>query len=137
MDHRLSVGGEGTTAAELTERMLDAAGIAYNAEESTYGWYLNSMTSSDGRELAWDEATGAYWQFWVNGAASDAGASSVAVEDGMSIAWYYAAYGAEYPENGVVADPDAEQPDWKVPMASARGPLRPRHPLAMPKNRGF
>ena len=113
---------EGTTAAELTERMLDAAGIAYNAEESTYGWYLNSMTSSDGRVLAWDEATGAYWQLWVNGAASDAGASSVTVEDGMSIAWYYAAYGAEYPENGVVADPDAEQPDWEGAYGFGQGP---------------
>ncbi|MBM6784048.1 DUF4430 domain-containing protein [Enorma massiliensis] len=112
---------EGTTAAELTERMLDAAGIAYDAEESTYGWYLNSMTSSDGRVLAWDEATGAYWQLWVNGAASDAGASSVTVEDGMSIAWYYAAYGAEYPENGVVADPDAEQPDWEGAYGFGQG----------------
>ena len=119
---------EGTTAAELTERMLDAAGIAYNAEESTYGWYLNSMTSSDGRVLAWDDATGAYWQLWINGAASDAGASSVAVEDGMSIAWYYAAYGAEYPENGVVADPDAEQPDWEGAYGFGQGPTTAETP---------
>ncbi len=112
---------EGTTAAELTERMLVAAGIAYDAEESTYGWCLNSMTSSDGRVLARDEATGAYWQLWVNGAASDAGAGSVTVEDGMSIAWYYAAYGAEYPENGVVADPDAEQPDWEGTYGFGQG----------------
>lgn len=119
---------KGTTAAELTERMLDAAGIAYNAEESTYGWYLNSMTSSDGRVLARDEATGAYWQFWVNGAASDAGASSVTVEDGMSIAWYYAAYGAEYPENGVVADPDTEQPDWEGTYGFGQGPTTAETP---------
>ena len=119
---------KGTTAAELTERMLDAAGIAYDAEESTYGWYLNSMTSSDGRVLAWDEATGAYWQLWVNGAASDAGASSVTVGDGMSIAWYYAAYGAEYPENGVVADPDAEQPDWEGAYGFGQGPTTAETP---------
>lgn len=119
---------EGTTAAELTERMLDAAGIAYDAEESTYGWCLNSMTSSDGRVLAWDEATGAYWQLWVNGAASDAGASSVTVEDGMLIAWYYAAYGAEYPENGVVADPDAEQPDWEGAYGFGQGPTTAETP---------
>lgn len=119
---------KGTTAAELTERMLDAAGIAYDAEESTYGWYLNSMTSSDGRVLAWDDATGACWQLWVNGAASDAGASSVTVEDGMSIAWYYAAYGAEYPENGVVADPDAEQPDWEGAYGFGQGPTTAETP---------
>lgn len=108
---------EGMTAAELTEHLLTLSGYDYYVDTS-WGWYLSTITSSDGRVLGWDDVTGAYWQFWYNGAYSMSGAGDVVLAEGDSIAWYYAADGAEYPEDGatddtgITVDPDATRPDW-------------------------
>ena len=60
---------------------------------------LNSITSpEDGTVLAWDEATGCYWQLFVNGVAAETGISGIELEDGMSIVWYYSAFGDSLPE---------------------------------------
>lgn len=119
---------EGQTAEDALVQALEENSIAYDATPSEYGLYFQSITSpfDAGNTLSYDGSN--YWQLWVNGAASDAGASSVTVEDGMSIAWYYAAYGAEYPENGVVADPDAGQPDWEGAYGFGQGPTTAETP---------
>ena len=68
---------EGSTAADLTEAALADAGLTADYGTSSRGWYLNSITSADGRVLEYDEDTGKCWQLFVNGAVSGAGAGAV------------------------------------------------------------
>lgn len=87
----------GSTAADLSEQAFSAAGLTADYGQSSYGWYLNTITSpfDSGRTLGYDAGTGKYWQLFVNGAASDTGADGVALEDGTVITWAYSAYGEE------------------------------------------
>ena len=86
--------GYGSTADALIEQILDAQGLAHTSSTTEYGYYLSDITSSDGRTLGWDAATHKYWQLFVNGKASEVGASSVTLGAGDSIALYYSAFGA-------------------------------------------
>lgn len=86
--------GYGSTADALIEQILDAQGLAHTSSTTKYGYYLSDITSSDGRTLGYDAATGKYWQLFVNGKASEVGASSVTLGAGDSIALYYSAFGA-------------------------------------------
>ena len=105
-------GGRATVAA------FEAAGIGAKYDpDGAYGFYLETITSPhDGRVLGWDEATGRYWQLFVNGEASSVGASSVNLRAGDTVMWYYAADGASLPSEGSTTNPDAERPeldaDW-------------------------
>ena len=91
---------EGSTAADLSEQLFKRAGLKadYNPNGS-WGWALNSITSpfDSGRTLAYDSATGAYWQLFVNGSASDAGAGGYTLKDGDSVVWCYSKYGDPAP----------------------------------------
>lgn len=91
---------KGSTAADLTEALLAATGLAADYGEGPYGWYLNTITSPDGRVLGWDAATGKYWQLFVNGKASDLGAGSVTLSPGDEVVWYYSAYGTSLDDIG-------------------------------------
>ena len=83
-----------TTADVLTEMAFDGADLAYVSSHSENGWYLESINSPfDDKTYAYCESSGKYWQFFVNETASDKGASSVVLQDGDSIIWYYSAYG--------------------------------------------
>lgn len=86
--------GYGSTADALIEQILDAQGLAHTSSTTEYGYYLSDITSSDGRTLGYDAATGKYWQLFVNGKVSEVGASSVTLGAGDSIALYYSAFGA-------------------------------------------
>ena len=87
---------EGSTAADLSEQLFKQAGLKadYNPNGS-WGWALNSITSpfDSGRTLAYDPATGAYWQLFVNGSASEVGAGGYTLKDGDSVVWCYSKYG--------------------------------------------
>ena len=90
----------GSTAADLTEAMLEAAGLVADYDPNgQYGFSLNTITSpADSRlTLGWDEATGRYWQLFVNGEPSGLGASSVNLEQGDEVVWFYSAYGDTLP----------------------------------------
>lgn len=90
----------GSTAADLTEAMLEAAGLVADYDPNgQYGFSLNTITSpADSRlTLGWDVATGRYWQLFVNGKPSDLGASSVNLEQGDEVVWFYSAYGDALP----------------------------------------
>lgn len=88
----------GTTAADLVEQMLGAAGLEHQAfGVGTADYYLSTIISPDGRVLGWDEATGKYWQLFVNGKASELGAGQVELKAGDSIVWYYSASGDSLP----------------------------------------
>ena len=89
---------EGSTAADLSEQALSAAGLSFDASSSAYGWHLSSITSPDGlRSLGWDAVTGRYWQLFVNGEAATVGASSYVLQPGDRICWYYSSYGETLP----------------------------------------
>lgn len=86
---------QGATAADLIEQTLADAGLAHEATGAGgASYYLSTITAPDGRVLGWDEATGKYWQLFVNGAASAVGAGEVVLESGDEVALYYSAWGA-------------------------------------------
>ncbi len=90
----------GSTAADLTEAMFEAAGLVADYDPNgQYGFSLNTITSpaNSTLTLGWDEATGRYWQLLVNGEPSGLGASSVILQPGDKITWYYAADGESLP----------------------------------------
>lgn len=91
---------EGSTVADLSEQLFKQAGLKadYNPNGS-WGWALNSITSpfDSGRTLAYDPATGAYWQLFVNGSASEVGAGGYTLKDGDSVVWCYSKYGDPAP----------------------------------------
>lgn len=90
----------GSTAVDLTEAMFEAAGLVADYDPNgQYGFSLNTITSpaNSTLTLGWDEATGRYWQLFVNGKPSDLGASSVNLEQGDEVVWFYSAYGDALP----------------------------------------
>lgn len=84
---------EGATAADAFVKLQQKTGFKADYDPNTaYGFYLKSITSpSDGRTLAFDPATYAYWQLFVDGASSSVGASSVKLTQGQKIEFAYTA----------------------------------------------
>ncbi|MDO4443022.1 MAG: DUF4430 domain-containing protein [Slackia sp.] len=92
----------GATAADLSEAAFKAAGLQADYGIGQYGWFLNTITSPfDGRVLGYDQATGKFWQLFVNGKASDVGASGVVLQQGDSVVWSYSASGEVPPAEEV------------------------------------
>lgn len=92
---------QGSTAADLSEQLFKQAGLKADYDPNgSWGWALNSITSpfDKDRKLGYDPATGAYWQLFVNGKASDAGAGGYTLKDGDSVVWCYSKYGDPAPE---------------------------------------
>ena len=91
---------EGSTAADLSEQLFKQAGLKADYDPNgSWGWALNSITSpfDSGRTLAYDPATGAFWQLFVNGSASAAGAGGHTLKDGDSVVWCYSKFGDPAP----------------------------------------
>lgn len=84
---------EGATAADAFIRLQQKTGFKADYDPNTaYGFYLKSITSpSDGRTLAYDPTTYAFWQLFVDGASSSVGASSVKLTQGQKIEFAYTA----------------------------------------------
>ena len=84
---------EGATAADAFIKLQQKTGFKAKYDPNTaYGFYLESITSpSDGRTLAYDPTTHAYWQLFVDGASSSVGASSVKLTQGQKIEFAYTA----------------------------------------------
>lgn len=84
---------EGATAADAFVKLQQKTGFKADYEPNTaYGFYLKSITSpSDGRTLAYDPTTYAFWQLFVDGASSSVGASSVKLTQGQKIEFAYTA----------------------------------------------
>ncbi len=82
---------EGATAADAFVKLQQKVGFKAKYDPNTaYGFYLESITSpSDGRTLAFDPATYAYWQLFVDGASSSVGASGVKLTQGQKIEFAY------------------------------------------------
>ena len=100
------------TVADATELAFKQSGISANYGTGTWGWFLNSITSPfDGRTLAYDSTTGAYWKLFIDGKPSDLGAGSVQLKDAKSIAWVYTA-------DDKLPDPDALTTDPNAPKSN-------------------
>lgn len=103
----------GATAADLTAMALKASGLGYELKTPEKDGYflLESITSTDGRKLGSNEATGRYWQLYVNGEYSKVGADQVVLKPGDNIQYVYAS-DSEKPLDGVVLNPSAARPNW-------------------------
>ena len=90
----------GSTAADLSEELFKQACLKADYDPNgSWGWVLNSITSpfDADRTLAYDYATGAYWQLFINGVAASVGAGGYTLEAGDSIVWCYSKYGDPAP----------------------------------------
>lgn len=103
----------GATAADLTAMALKASGLGYELKTPEKDGYflLESITSTDGRKLGSNEATGRYWQLYVNGDYSKVGADQAVLKPGDNIQYVYAS-DSEKPLDGVVLNPSAARPNW-------------------------
>lgn len=100
------------TVADATELAFKQSGISADYGTGTWGWFLNSITSPfDGRTLAWDSTTGAYWKLFIDGKPSDLGAGSVKLKDAKPIAWVYTA-------DDKLPDPDVLTTDPNAPKSN-------------------
>lgn len=119
---------EGSTAADLSEQLFKQAGLKADYDPNgSWGWALNSITSpfDSGRTLAYDPATGANWQLFVNGSASAVGAGGYTLKDGDSVVWCYSKYGDPAPANQISVsctvigqDASGAQQTWAQPTTA-------------------
>lgn len=87
---------EGSTAADLSVAMFAQAGMKADYDPATdYGFYLKTITSpfDDDLTLGYDDATGKYWQLFVNGQYSLVGADGYTLQAGDTVTWVYGADG--------------------------------------------
>lgn len=118
----------GSTAADLSEELFKQAGLKADYDPNgSWGWVLNSITSpfDADRTLAYDHATGAYWQLFINGVAASVGAGSYSLEAGDSVVWCYSKYGDAAPTDRlsvsctvVGQDASGAQQTWAQPTTA-------------------
>lgn len=119
---------EGSTAADLSEQLFRQAGLKADYDPNgSWGWALNSITSpfDAGRTLAYDPATGAHWQLFVNGSVSAVGAGGYTLKDGDSVVWCYSKCGDPAPANQISVsctvvgqDASGAQQTWAQPTTA-------------------
>lgn len=118
----------GSTAADLSEELFKQAGLKVDYDPNgSWGWVLNSITSpfEADRTLAYDYATGAYWQLFINGVAASVGAGSYSLEAGDSVVWCYSKYGDAAPTDQLSVsctvigqDASGDQQTWAQPTTA-------------------
>lgn len=118
----------GSTAADLSEELFKQAGLKADYDPNgSWGWVLNSITSpfDADRTLAYDHATGAYWQLFINGVAASVGAGNYALEAGDSVVWCYSKYGDTAPTDQLSVsctvigqDASGAQQTWAQPTTA-------------------
>lgn len=118
----------GSTAADLSEELFKQAGLKVDYDPNgSWGWVLNSITSpfEADRTLAYDSATGAYWQLFINGVAASVGAGSYSLEAGDSVVWCYSKYGDAAPTDQLSVsctvigqDASGAQQTWAQPTTA-------------------
>ena len=118
----------GSTAADLSEELFKQAGLKADYDPNgSWGWVLNSITSpfDADRTLAYDHATGAYWQLFINGVAASVGAGNYKLEAGDSVVWCYSKYGDAAPTDQLSVsctvigqDASGAQQTWAQPTTS-------------------
>ncbi len=84
----------GSTALDLSKKVLDENSIQYEFVDSNYGirldWIMSPIT---GDKISWyDPSTGYSWALYENGAYAQSGPSILELKEGMSIVWSYGRY---------------------------------------------
>ena len=118
----------GSTAADLSEELFKQAGLKADYDPNgSWGWVLNSITSPFDADctLAYDHATGAYWQLFINGVAASVGAGNYKLEAGDSVVWCYSKYGDAAPTDQLSVsctvigqDASGAQQTWAQPTTA-------------------
>lgn len=118
----------GSTAADLSEELFKQVGLKADYDPNgSWGWVLNSITSpfDADRTLAYDHATGAYWQLFINGVAASVGAGGYSLEAGDSVVWCYSKYGDAAPTDQLSVsctvigqDASGAQQTWAQPTTA-------------------
>jgi len=118
----------GSTVANLSEELFKQVGLKADYDPNgSWGWVLNSITSPFDADctLAYDHATGAYWQLFINGVAASVGAGNYALEAGDSVVWCYSKYGDAAPTDQlsvscsvVGQDASGAQQTWAQPTTA-------------------
>lgn len=118
----------GSTAADVSEELFKQAGLKADYDPNgSWGWVLNSITSpfDADRTIAYDHATGAYWQLFINGAAASVGAGNYKLEAGDSVVWCYSKYGDPAPTDRLSVsctvigqDASGAQQTWAQPTTA-------------------
>lgn len=118
----------GSTAANLSEELFKQVGLKADYDPNgSWGWVLNSITSpfDADRTLAYDAATGAYWQLFINGVAASVGAGNYTLEAGDSVVWGYSKYGDAAPTDQLSVsctvigqDASGAQQTWAQPTTA-------------------
>ena len=86
-----STGQTSLKAGSTAKDLLEQTGLTLDAGESSWGWYLNGITSPfDGKSYGYDSATNSYWHFYVNGKFADVGAGSYELQEGDAVTFMYA-----------------------------------------------
>ena len=118
----------GSTAANLSEELFKHVGLKADYDPNgSLGWVLNSITSpfDADRTLAYDAATDAYWQLFINGVAASVGAGNYTLEAGDSVVWGYSKYGDAAPTDQLSVsctvigqDASGAQQTWAQPTTA-------------------
>ena len=86
-----STGQTSLKAGSTAKDLLEQTGLTLDAGESSWGWYLNGITSPfDGKSYGYDPAINSYWRFYVNGKFADVGAGSYELHEGDAVTFMYA-----------------------------------------------
>lgn len=87
-----STGQTSLKAGSTAKDLLEQTGLTLDASESSWGWFLNGITSPfDGKSYGWDAATNSYWRFYVNGKFADVGAGAYKLQEGDAVTFMYGA----------------------------------------------
>ena len=85
-----STGQMSLKAGSTAKDLLEQTGLTLDAGESSWGWFLNGITSPfDGKSYGYDPATNSYWRFYVNGEFKDVGAGSYKLQEGDVVTFMY------------------------------------------------
>lgn len=84
----------GASAWDVLKPALDSAGCTYDAQDSMYGVFVQSITSPKGHMLENTDAEPySFWSFLVNGESAMEGVSSYKLQDGDKVELVYYAQG--------------------------------------------
>ena len=87
-----STGQTSLKAGSTAKDLLEQTGLKLDAGESSWGWFLNGITSPfDSKSYGWDAATNSYWRFYVNGKFADVGAGAYELQEGDAVTFMYGA----------------------------------------------
>lgn len=87
-----STGQMSLKAGSTAKDLLEQTGLKLDASESSWGWFLNGITSPfDSKSYGWDAATKSYWRFYVNGKFADVGAGAYKLQEGDAVTFMYGA----------------------------------------------